>query len=135
MDIDRLSPKKHSFLMKKGACFKCEKTGHLAKDHDEFERKEEKRKASTRWTESSISSTSTTSNTPLKPMSAKRDIKRIHALFQALSTEEKEELYKLESPEKEKEKEEDDESDLDFWKGELPRHQYLLTSYYLLPNV
>ena len=87
--------------MKKGACFKCEKTGHLAKDHDEFERKEEKRKASTRRTETS---TSTTSNTPPKPMSAKRDIKRIHALFQALSTKEKEELYKLESPGKEKEK-------------------------------
>ena len=67
-------------------------------------------------------------------MSAKRDIKRIHALFQALSTEEKEELYKLESPEKDKEKEEDDESDSDFWKGELPRRQYLLTSY-LLPDV
>ena len=26
MDIDRLSPEKCSFLMKKGACFKCEKT-------------------------------------------------------------------------------------------------------------
>ena len=101
-------------MMKKGACFKCKTTGHLAKDHDEFERKEEKRKASTRQTETSTSSTSTTSNTPLKPMSAKRDIKRIHALFQALSTEEKKELYKLESPEKEKEKEEDDESDSDF---------------------
>ena len=47
-------------------------------------------------------------------MSAKRVIKRIHALLQVLSTEEKEELYKLEPPEKEKEKEEDDESDLDF---------------------
>ena len=46
-------------------------------------------------------------------MSAKRDIKKIHALFHALSTEEKEELYKLESPEKEKKKKED-ESDSDF---------------------
>jgi Ty3 transposon capsid-like protein len=115
MDIDRLSPEKRTFLMKKGACFKCEKTGHLAKDHDEFERKEqEKKRASTRRTETSTSSTSTTPKIPSKPTSVKRDIKRIHALLQALSTEEKEELYKLESPEKEKEKEEDDESDSDF---------------------
>jgi hypothetical protein len=112
MDIDRLSPERRTLLMKKGACFKCEKTGHLAKDHDEFERKEqEKKRASNRRTETS---TSTTSKVPSKPTSEKRDIKRIHALLQALSTEEKEELYKLESPEKEKEKEEDDESDSDF---------------------
>jgi hypothetical protein len=115
MDIDRLSPEKRTFLMKKGACFKCEKPGHLAKDHDEFERKEQERKrASTRRTETSTSTTSTTPKTPSKPTSAKRDIKRIHALLQALSTEEKEELYQLESPEKEKEEEKDDESDSDF---------------------
>jgi hypothetical protein len=49
MDIDRLSPEKRTILMKKGACFICEKPGHLARDHDEHEKKEKgKWRASTR---------------------------------------------------------------------------------------
>jgi Ty3 transposon capsid-like protein len=113
MDIDRLTPEKRSFLMKKGACFKCEKPGHLAKEHDEYEKKEkEKKKASTRRTEAT---TSTSSTTPSKPTSSKKDMKKLHALLQALSTEEKEELFALQSPEKEKEeKEEDNDSESDF---------------------
>ena len=40
MDVDAMSTEKRATLMRKGACFKCEKPGHLARDHDEFMRKE-----------------------------------------------------------------------------------------------
>jgi Ty3 transposon capsid-like protein len=117
MDIDRLSPEKRSFLMKKGACFRCEKPGHLAKEHDEYERKEkEKKKTSARRTEASTStSTTTESKTPAKSTTNKRDMTKLHALLQALSTEEQEELLALQSAVKGKEKDEgDDESEEDF---------------------
>ena len=32
MDVDSMTTEKRMFLMKKGACFKCEKYGHLARD-------------------------------------------------------------------------------------------------------
>ena len=114
MDIDRLSPEKRTFLMKKGACFICEEPGHLAKDHDEHKKKE-KKKTSTRRTEAE------SSKTPSKPSAKKRDINKIHALLQALTAEETKELLALQpsgqgTKEKEKEKEEekeDDDSDSD----------------------
>jgi excinuclease UvrABC ATPase subunit len=115
MDIDRLSPEKRSALMKKGACFKCEKTGHMAKDHDEYERKEKEKKkttASARRTEASTSTATTTSKPASKATpSSKRDMKKISALLQTLSTEEREELEELLAPptaEKENEEKEDD---------------------------
>ena len=47
MDIDAMSTEKRITLMKKGACFICEKPGHMARDHDEYvkkNRKERRRK-------------------------------------------------------------------------------------------
>ena len=34
MDIDVMSMEKQAALMRKGACFICEETGHLAQDHN-----------------------------------------------------------------------------------------------------
>lgn len=63
MDIDRLSPEKRAALMKKGACFKCEETGHMAKDHDEYERKKkEKKKVILRKTETTPTTPTVTSS-------------------------------------------------------------------------
>ena len=42
MDIDVMSTEKRITLMRKGACLICEKPGHLARDHDEYMKKERK---------------------------------------------------------------------------------------------
>ena len=108
MDIDRLSPEKRAALMKKGACFKCEETGHMAKDHDEYERKKkEKKKVILRKT----NTTPTTPTPPAASSSKKKDLSKIHALLQALSTEETETLLAMKE---EKMKEKDEDSDSDF---------------------
>jgi hypothetical protein len=91
--------------MKKGACFICEEPGHMAKEHDEYERK--KKRTTFRQT------ITTSSKAPSKSLSKKKSIKEIHALLQALSPNETKELLALqtsekEQREKEKEKEEDD---------------------------
>jgi uncharacterized protein DUF4939 len=90
MDVDTMSTEKRAYLMKKGACFKCEKTGHLAKDHDEFVKKEEDKKKKGKET-------------------PKKDLKAIHAMFSGLSKAEKEELLAMSKEDKEEEK--DDEED------------------------
>jgi hypothetical protein len=104
MDIDRLSPEKRTALMKKGACFICEEPGHMAKEHDEYERKKKK---TIRRTDA------TPSKSPSKSPSKKKDIKEIHALLQTLSPDKTRELLVLqasgqEQEEKEEEKEDDD---------------------------
>ena len=77
MDIDAMSTEKRITLMKKGACFICEKPGHMARDHNEYVKKT--RKESARGTTSS----------PQK----KRNINEIHALLQGLSTKETRNLW------------------------------------------
>ena len=101
MDVDAMTTKKRAALMKKGACFKCEKPGHLAKDHDEFMRKESAKKEYTRGSTSSSS----------KPK--KRNINEIHALLQSLSPQEAKDLIALQTAEQE-EKEEPKEDEEDF---------------------
>ena len=44
MDVDAMTTQKRDYLMKKGACFKCEVVGHRASEHDEYEREQEKKK-------------------------------------------------------------------------------------------
>ena len=98
MDVDAMTTEKRATLMKKGACFKCERPGHLARDHDEFMRKEKEKKEYMRGSTSS------------KPQ--KKNINEIHALLQSLSPQEAKELLALQSPEKEeKEESKDDEED------------------------
>ena len=36
MDVDAMTTEKRNALMKKGACFICEETGHLAREHKEY---------------------------------------------------------------------------------------------------
>ena len=43
MDIDAMSTEKRITLMKKGACFICEKPRHMARDHDEYVKKARRR--------------------------------------------------------------------------------------------
>ena len=100
MDIDRLSPEKCTALMKKGACFICKEPGHMAREHDDYERK--KKKTTIRQT-----------NTPSKSLSKKKSIKEIHALLQALSPNETKELLALQASEKEQEEKEDEKKDED----------------------
>jgi hypothetical protein len=39
MDIDAMSTEKRAALMRKGACFICKETGHMARDHNEHMKK------------------------------------------------------------------------------------------------
>jgi hypothetical protein len=91
MDIDAMSTEKRVALMKKGLCFICEKPGHLAKEHKDrnfgVEKKEE-------------------TKTPKR-----KDLRKLHTYLQALTREEKEELFALQNPGDKEEKEEDSDSD------------------------
>lgn len=94
MDIDAMSTEKRVALMKKGLCFICEKPGHLAKEHKDrnfgVDKKEE--------------------NKTLK----RKDLRKLHTYLQALTREEKEELFALQNPEDKEEPEKGEESDSDF---------------------
>jgi hypothetical protein len=99
MDVDAMTAGKRAYLMKKGACFICEEPGHRASEHDDHVKSQQKNKGK--------------GKTP-----PKKDLKTIHALFEALSKGEKEELLamstkgtKKEEKEKEEETETDDEKD------------------------
>jgi hypothetical protein len=92
MDIDAMSMEKRLALMKKGACFKCEKPGHMARDHDEYVKREKKENAR-----------GSTSFLPKK-----KTIGEIHALLQALSDDETKELMALQSKEDKKKDEDED---------------------------
>ena len=91
MDVDVMSTEKRVTLMKKGLCFICEKPGHLAKEHKDknfgVERKEE-------------------SKNPKR-----KDLRKLHTYLQALTREEKEELFALQNPGDKDEKEEESDSD------------------------
>ena len=91
MDIDAMSTEKRITLMKKGACFICEKPGHMARNHDEYVKKTKKESAQE------------TASSPPK----KRNINEIHMLLQGLSSEETKELMALQL--KGEEKKDDDE--------------------------
>ena len=92
MDIDAMSTEKRITLMKKGACFICEKPGHMARDHDKYVKKAKKESAR-----------GTTSSPPKK-----RNINDIHVLLQGLSSEETKELMALQSKGEEKKDNDED---------------------------
>ena len=91
MDVDAMSTEKRVTLMKKGLCFICEKPGHLAKEHKDknfgVDKKEE-------------------TKTPKR-----RDLRKLHTYLQALTREEKEELFALQNPGDKEDKEEESDSD------------------------
>ena len=84
MDVDAMSTQKREYLMKKGACFKCEVVGHRASEQDEYEKEQEKKKGK--------------SKAP-----PKKDLRSLHTLIQSLSKEEKEELLAMTNTKKEEE--------------------------------
>ena len=91
-----MSIEEQDSLMKKGACFKCKKPGHRARDCKEKKQIGKK----------PITQTNTTNNSkPSKP----RDIRKLHAAFMELTKEEKEELLAMTNEEKKDEEELDEE--------------------------
>ena len=86
MDIDAMSTEKRITLMKKGACFICEKPRHMAHDHNKYVKKTRKESAP-----------GTTSSPPKK-----RNINEIHAFLQGLLNKEMKELMALQSKGEEK---------------------------------
>jgi len=95
MDVDAMSIEKRNYLMKKGACFRCEVPGHRASEHDEYERKQkEKDKDKGK------------SKAP-----PKKDLRSLHTLFQGLTKSEKEELLAMTMEKKEEEEEKTDDED------------------------
>jgi len=100
MDVDAISIDKRTECMKKGLCFKCERPGNLARDHDEWEKQQKKGKGKTQGNVSSPQN---------------RSMKEIHALLSSLSEKEAKELCTLQAAEKKKqEKEEKEDDDEDF---------------------
>ena len=99
MDIDAMTTEKRTALMKKGACFICEEQGHMAKDHNEHMKK---KKANVRGASTATPSTSTTTSSS-KP----KTVKEIHALLQAMTTEQMKELLALQAAGQEKEDDSD----------------------------
>jgi hypothetical protein len=75
MDVDTMSASKRNYLMKKGACFICEETGHRVKEHDDFVKEQDEKKKG-----------------KAKANPQKKDLRALHTLFQGLTKEEKEEL-------------------------------------------
>ena len=92
MDVDAMSIEEWDSIMKKGACFKCKKPGHQARDCEE---------------KKLIAQTNATSSSKLsKPC----DIRKLHAAFMGLTKEEKEELLAMSNEEKKDEEELDEEN-------------------------
>ena len=94
MDVDAMTTQKRDYLMKKGACFKCEVVGHRASEHDEYEKEQEKKKGKAKAPQ-------------------KKDLRSIHTLIASLTKSEKEELLAMTVP-KEEPKEEEKTDDEDF---------------------
>ena len=86
MDVDAMTTEERDSLMKKGACFICKKPGHRARDCEE--RKSNSKKPAN-------SPNPGNNNNPPKP----QNIRKIHAVLQGLSKEEKEELLALQQGE------------------------------------
>ena len=92
MDVDAMSTQKRDYLMKKGACFKCEVVGHRASEHDEYEKEQEKKKGKGKAPQ-------------------KKDLRSIHTLIASLTKGEKEELLAMTVPKETKEEEKTDDED------------------------
>ena len=88
MDVDGMTDGKQAYLMRKGACFKCEEPGHLARDCKKDEEGKGKGK------------------TPQK-----KNLKAIHALFKGLTKAEQMELLALSEKKDEETKEEEKTED------------------------
>ena len=94
MDIDAMSAGKRAYLMKKGACFICEETGHRASEHDEHVKEQQKGKGKDK-------------------APPKKDLRAIHALFKGLTTKEQQELLAMTTGEAKKDDEEEKDNNSD----------------------
>jgi hypothetical protein len=86
MDIDAMSTERRTLLMKKGLCFICEKPGHRASEHKDFETKRKDK----------------------DDVPKRKDIRKLHTYLQKLSKEETAELLALQTGDKEENKDEED---------------------------
>jgi hypothetical protein len=80
LNVNAMSEAKKAYLMKKGACFKCEVAGHLARDHDEYIKN--LKKPSSGFTKGSSGSSA-----------AKPNAKEIAKFIRAMNQEEQDALF------------------------------------------
>ena len=104
MDVDAMSTQKRAYLMKKGACFICEETGHQARDHDEHMKEQDDKKGK-KPQKKEVWATQKGKQATLK---------EIHALLNGLSKEDKEALVTMQKGEPNKEEEEEASDGEDF---------------------
>jgi len=80
LSVNAMSESKKSYLMKKGACFKCEVVGHMAHDHDKYE--------------ASLKKPSTSFTRPSSGFSPKKpDVKEITKYIRAMNKMEQDTLF------------------------------------------
>ena len=104
MDVDAMSTQKRAYLMKKGACFICEETGHQARDHNDYVKDQEDKKGK-RPERKEVHATQKGKQTTLK---------EIHALLNGLSKEDKEALVTMQKGGLDKDEEEEASKDEGF---------------------
>ena len=102
MDVNGMTTEKRTSLMKKGACFICEEPGHMARQHEEYE-KEKKKKGKGSYRKLTFT-----------PPPKKKTIQEIHALLEALLPDETKQLMALAHPEPAQEEEKEQEEEEDF---------------------
>ena len=93
-----MSTDKRATLMKRGACFICEKPGHLARDHKAYEEAEKKK-----------GKTLERGNSERTPK--KNNIEKIHALLSSLSPKETAQLLSMQKGGKKEKEEEVEEAE------------------------
>jgi len=103
MDVDAMSTQKRAYLMKKGACFICEETGHRARDHNDYVKDQDDKKGK-KPERKEVRATQKGKQATLK---------EIHALLNGLSKEDKEALVTMQKggPSKDEEEEETSENE------------------------
>ena len=86
LNVNAISEAKKAYLMKKGACFKCEVQGHMAREHDEYVRN---LKSSTGFSKPSTGFT----KAPTGYSQKKPDVKEVAKFIRAMNQDERDALF------------------------------------------